>query len=111
MSGTYDYAMEKDLISGMILSLLHENTLTRTTGFEEMNNGKVRVLFGSTAMLGTGVNAQQRAVAVHQDVYKRQTIDGLVHVQGNLFHIQCIFKNYVHLAPSRTASVSYTHLG
>ena len=25
--------------------------------FEEMNNGKVRVLFGSTAMLGTGVNA------------------------------------------------------
>ena len=34
MSGTYDYAIEKDLISGMILSLLHENTLTRTTGFE-----------------------------------------------------------------------------
>ncbi|KAA3853115.1 DNA methylase, partial [Bacteroides ovatus] len=33
--------------------------------FEEMNNGKVRVLFGSTTMLGTGVNAQQRAVAVH----------------------------------------------
>ena len=30
-----------------------------------MNNGKVRVLFGSTTMLGTGVNAQQRAVAVH----------------------------------------------
>ena len=36
MSGTYDYAIEKDLISGMILSLLHENTLTRTTGFEEI---------------------------------------------------------------------------
>ena len=33
--------------------------------FEDMNNGKVRVLFGSTTMLGTGVNAQQRAVAVH----------------------------------------------
>ena len=33
--------------------------------FEDMNNGKVRVLFGSTSMLGTGVNAQQRAVAVH----------------------------------------------
>lgn len=32
---------------------------------EDMNNGKVRVLFGSTTMLGTGVNAQQRAVAVH----------------------------------------------
>ncbi len=33
--------------------------------FADMNCGKVRVLFGSTAMLGTGVNAQQRAVAVH----------------------------------------------
>lgn len=30
-----------------------------------MNEGKVRVLFGSTSMLGTGVNAQQRAVALH----------------------------------------------
>ncbi len=36
MSGTYDYAIEKDLISGMILSLLHENTLTRTAAFEEI---------------------------------------------------------------------------
>ena len=31
----------------------------------DMNAGNVRVLFGSTSMLGTGVNAQQRAVAVH----------------------------------------------
>lgn len=30
-----------------------------------MNAGKVRVLFGSTDMLGTGVNAQQRAIAIH----------------------------------------------
>ena len=33
--------------------------------FEGMNNGTIRVLVGSTSMLGTGVNAQQRAVAVH----------------------------------------------
>lgn len=32
---------------------------------DAMNEGKVRVLFGSTDMLGTGVNAQQRAVAIH----------------------------------------------
>ncbi|CDN30501.1 putative DNA methylase [Mucinivorans hirudinis] len=32
---------------------------------EAMNEGKVRVLFGSTDMLGTGVNAQRRAVAIH----------------------------------------------
>ncbi|MEZ7497861.1 N-6 DNA methylase [Flavobacterium sp. Arc3] len=30
-----------------------------------MNEGKIRILFGSTDMLGTGVNAQKRAVAVH----------------------------------------------
>ena len=31
----------------------------------DMNTGKIRILFGSTEMLGTGVNAQKRAVAVH----------------------------------------------
>lgn len=31
-----------------------------------MNAGEIRVLFGSTSMLGTGVNAQRRAVAVHE---------------------------------------------
>ena len=30
-----------------------------------MNEGTVRVLFGSTSMLGTGVNAQRRCVAIH----------------------------------------------
>ncbi len=30
-----------------------------------MNEGRIRVLFGSTDMLGTGVNAQKRAVALH----------------------------------------------
>ncbi|GHT53658.1 DNA methylase [Bacteroidia bacterium] len=30
-----------------------------------MNEGTIRVLFGSTEMLGTGVNAQKRAVVVH----------------------------------------------
>ncbi|MBB4801700.1 N-6 DNA methylase [Flavobacterium aquidurense] len=30
-----------------------------------MNEGKIRILFGSTSMLGTGVNAQKRAVAIH----------------------------------------------
>lgn len=33
--------------------------------FDRMNRGEVRVLIGSTQKLGTGVNAQERAVAVH----------------------------------------------
>lgn len=32
---------------------------------KKMNEGVIRILFGSTATLGTGVNAQQRAVAIH----------------------------------------------
>lgn len=30
-----------------------------------MNEGRIRIIFGSTSMLGTGVNAQKRAVAIH----------------------------------------------
>ena len=37
----------------------------RKAVIEAMNEGRVRVLFGSTSMLGTGVNAQKRAVAIH----------------------------------------------
>ena len=37
----------------------------RKSIIEGMNAGRIRVLFGSTEMLGTGVNAQQRAVAIH----------------------------------------------
>lgn len=32
---------------------------------QDVNDGKIRVLFGSTQMLGTGVNAQKRVVCVH----------------------------------------------
>lgn len=42
-----------------------KSEVARAKLFQNMNNGTVRILFGSTSMLGTGVNAQQRAVAVH----------------------------------------------
>jgi len=38
---------------------------SRKAVIQAMNDGDVRVLFGSTSMLGTGVNAQQRCVAIH----------------------------------------------
>ena len=43
----------------------HKSEKQRKDVIAAMNEGKVRVLFGSTDMLGTGVNAQQRAVAIH----------------------------------------------
>ncbi len=42
-----------------------KNETAKKKVIEAMNNGEVRVLFGSTSMLGTGVNAQKRAVAIH----------------------------------------------
>ena len=39
---------------------------SRRAMIKDMNEGKIRVLFGSTEMLGTGVNAQRRCVAIHQ---------------------------------------------
>ena len=38
---------------------------SRKAVIQAMNDGDVRVLFGSTSMLGTGVNAQRRAVCIH----------------------------------------------
>jgi N12 class adenine-specific DNA methylase len=42
-----------------------KNDKQRKELIKGMNDGTIRVLFGSTSMLGTGVNAQKRAVAVH----------------------------------------------
>ena len=42
-----------------------KNEKARKAVISAMNKGSVRVLFGSTSMLGTGVNAQKRAVAIH----------------------------------------------
>lgn len=38
---------------------------TKQKMIDDVNDGKIRVLFGSTSMLGTGVNAQKRVVCVH----------------------------------------------
>ena len=61
---------------------------SRKSVIEAMNDGYVRVLFGSTSMLGTGVNAQRRAVAVHHlDTHWRpsdlQQRDGRAVRKGN----------------------------
>ncbi|WP_412468699.1 helicase-related protein [Pedobacter sp. KLB.chiD] len=42
-----------------------KNEEQRKKLFKDVNEGRIRVLFGSTEMLGTGVNAQKRAVAIH----------------------------------------------
>ncbi len=42
-----------------------KNEKAKKAMVDAMNRGNIRIIFGSTSMLGTGVNAQQRAVAVH----------------------------------------------
>lgn len=43
-----------------------KNEKAKKAMVDAMNRGDIRIIFGSTSMLGTGVNAQKRAVAVHQ---------------------------------------------
>jgi hypothetical protein len=49
------------------IRFIHEagSETARKTLIKGMNEGNIRVMFGSTEKLGTGVNAQERAVAVH----------------------------------------------
>lgn len=42
-----------------------KNEKQRKEIIRDFNEGKIRILFGSTEMLGTGVNGQKRVIAVH----------------------------------------------
>jgi len=43
----------------------HDSKSKKETLFKDVNNGDVRVLIGSTKKLGTGVNVQERVIALH----------------------------------------------
>jgi len=66
----------------------HKKSEAKQKLFAAVNNGKVRVLIGSTQTMGTGVNAQQRLVALHHldvpwlpsDIEQRE---GRIRRQGN----------------------------
>ena len=49
------------------IAFIHEadTDAKRTQLFEDVNEGKVRVLIGSTGKMGVGMNAQKRVVAIH----------------------------------------------
>lgn len=44
----------------------HDSKTKKERLFRDVNNGIVRVLIGSTKKLGTGVNVQERVIAMHQ---------------------------------------------
>jgi len=43
----------------------HDSKTKKEKLFKDVNNGNVRVLIGSTKKLGTGVNVQERVIAMH----------------------------------------------
>ena len=78
--GTYGSGKEFDLYTALKKLLVEEQGIpeneirfiqqcstakAKKKLISDMNEGKLRVVVGSTEMLGTGVNAQERAVAVH----------------------------------------------
>ncbi|GGM25505.1 hypothetical protein GCM10009425_40320 [Pseudomonas asuensis] len=72
---------------------IHEaqTDLQKAKLFDEVNRGEVRVLIGSTAKMGAGMNVQKRLVALHHldapwrpsDLKQRE---GRIERQGNLFY-------------------------
>ena len=85
-----DYLVKKG-IPRREIAFIHEASTDakRKQLFEDVNNGKVRVLIGSTGKMGVGMNAQKRVVAIHHldapwrpgDVEQR---DGRAFRQGNI---------------------------
>lgn len=68
----------------------YDTELKKEKLFKQMNDGEMRVLFGSTAKLGAGTNVQKRLLAVHHvDVpWKASDIEqqnGRAFRQGNMF--------------------------
>lgn len=64
----YDALRDELVAKGMSrdrIRFIHEWDHSRTTLFDDCNNGKVDVLIGNTQKLSTGANIQSRAVAVH----------------------------------------------
>jgi N12 class adenine-specific DNA methylase len=54
-------------IPGHHITFIHDWTdKTRPELFRKMNNGEIRILIGSTEKAGTGLNVQERVVALHQ---------------------------------------------
>ncbi|MDZ7650271.1 MAG: helicase-related protein [Cytophagales bacterium] len=87
----------------------HDSKKKREALFKDVNNGDVRILIGSTKKLGTGVNVQERIIAMHHldipwrpsDLEQRTGRGGR---QGNVMareHRNNTVRNYVY-AVNRT---------
>lgn len=67
--------------------------------FKQMNEGEVRILFGSTAKMGAGMNVQRRLIALHHmdapwrpsDLEQRE---GRAIRQGNEFYLKWMFPEW-----------------
>ena len=73
--GRYSFNLYTDLINKLVAAGIprteianiqdYDGETKRTELYDAMNTGKIRVLIGSTAKMGEGVNAQNKAVALH----------------------------------------------
>ena len=92
----YDDMKQKLMAKGIPadeIAFIHDaNTdIRKTRLFSDMNTGRVRVLLGSTAKMGAGMNVQKRLVAAHHldapwrpsDLEQR---NGRIIRQGNMFY-------------------------
>ena len=71
-NGRYRLNVYNDLINKLVAAGIPRNEIAVAQDFEDkaelsgkVNTGEIRVLIGSTAVMGEGMNAQERAVALH----------------------------------------------
>ena len=94
-SNVYDDLKKKLILLGIPeneIAFIHDYTseVSKLDLFKKMNDGEMRILFGSTPKLGAGTNVQERLIAVHHvDVpWKASDIEqqnGRAFRQGNMF--------------------------
>lgn len=98
----YHFNLYDDMISKLVNAGIPRNEIakigdyndeeSRQILYNKMNNGDIRVLIGSTVKMGEGVNAQQRAVALH-DVSVPWRPDNLEQRHGRIVRSGNINKN------------------
>lgn len=70
----YSFNLYHDIVDKLVslgipreeIAIMHDyNEKTKAQLFRSMNNGDIRILLGSTGVMGTGVNVQKRLIANH----------------------------------------------
>ena len=95
----YNFPVYKDLINKLVAAGIPREEIAVAQDFEDkaelsgkVNTGEIRVLIGSTQVMGEGMNAQERAVALHHLTVPYRPLD-IEQREGRIIRFGNINKN------------------